>query len=130
MLFSFDFSLFFVVFVLFFLFDVLKCINTQRYRRCDAVVIDDNAPSCTKRVVDTSAATAAANATNGPTKENDRRLKKHVDKCRTKTGMDVYYYIIAYCIVVVFVCVHVCAVVCIYYCAFENTSLKIQYLYL
>lgn len=80
---------------------VLKCINTQRYRRYDAAVIEDNAPSCTKRVVDTATATAVA-ATNGPTKENDRRLKKHVDKCRTKTGMHVC--VCVYCYYCVFVC--------------------------
>lgn len=104
-------SYFFFCFVVsIFVFDVLKCIDTQRYRRrCDAVGLDDNAPSCAKRVVDaaTAAAAEAANATNGPTKENDRRLKKHVDKCRTKTGMDVYYYIMAYCVAFVW-CMHVC----------------------
>lgn len=128
------FLIFFFFIVSIFFFDVLKCIDTQRYRRrCDAVGIDDNAPSCTKRVVDTAAAAAeaAANATNGPTKENDRRLKKHVDKCRTKTGMDVYYYIIAYCVAFVYdVCMCALCIVCFYYCVLENTSLKIQCLHL
>lgn len=65
---------------------LLSCVampwNTQFYRRCDAVVIDDNAQSNNKRVFDT-----AAVANGPPTKEHDRRLKKNSEKCRTKTGM-------------------------------------------
>lgn len=74
------------------------CMNTQFYRRCDAAVIDDNAPSNIKHVSD--AATAAVVASNGPEKKHDRRLKKNADKCRTKTGM--FYF----CIMPLYVLLH------------------------
>lgn len=73
--------------------DSKMCMNTQLYRRCDAAVIDDNAPSNNKRVLDTATAAAATVATNGPEKKPDRHLKKNADKCRTKTGMVLFVYV-------------------------------------
>lgn len=108
---------FFILFGLFFFSvvldqcDAMCCIQTmQLYRRCDAAVIDDNAQSANRRVLDTAA------VANAPAKEHDRRLKKNAEKCRTKTGM---YNIL------VFLC---CSCMCTYsiYCVPEKktTSFK------